>query len=77
MALLDEPTPAERRADRRHASLMALVANVNRDPKKRPEAYTASDFLPEWNATARAEPSDEELLSKAFAVNAALGGTVS
>lgn len=32
----------------RAALLQALIANVNRDPKSRPQAYTMNDFLPEW-----------------------------
>ncbi len=35
----------ERRQDYRIASLGALIANVNRDSKKRPEPYTIEDFL--------------------------------
>lgn len=40
-----EPLP-ERRADIRHAQALALLANVNRDPKKSP--VKASAFLPDW-----------------------------
>lgn len=29
------------------AQLLALLANVNRDPKKRSEPYRAADFLPQ------------------------------
>ncbi|CUS04243.2 protein of unknown function [Candidatus Promineifilum breve] len=32
----------------RSAALQALVANVNRDAKRRPQPYTLNDFLPEW-----------------------------
>lgn len=38
----------EGRADLRNAQLMALLANVNRDAKKRAAAYEASDFLVDW-----------------------------
>lgn len=27
---------------------MSLLANVNRDSKKRPRPYSAEDFLPRW-----------------------------
>jgi hypothetical protein len=33
--------------DRRMAQLMALVANVNCDPKRRKTPWTADDFLPQ------------------------------
>jgi hypothetical protein len=32
----------------RAAALQALTANANRDPKRRPQAYSLNDFLPEW-----------------------------
>lgn len=40
-----EPLP-EARADLRTAQQMALLANVNRDPKR--AAYRAADFVPDW-----------------------------
>lgn len=36
---------------------MALVANVNRDPKKRVRPYTAEDFLPRWTKPAPQSPA--------------------
>lgn len=39
-----EPS-GEWRADFRIAQLCALIANVNRDPKKRSQPYTAQDFM--------------------------------
>ena len=38
----------EGRADIRNAQLMALLANVNRDPKRRAAAYQANDFMIDW-----------------------------
>ena len=35
----------DERESYRTAAMMALHANLNRDPKKRPQPYTASDFL--------------------------------
>lgn len=32
------------RADYRSASIVAMIANVNRDSKRRPEPYTVEDF---------------------------------
>jgi hypothetical protein len=36
----------EWRGDVRIAQLCALIANVNRDPKKRGEPYSVNDFMP-------------------------------
>ena len=32
----------------RFAAMQALMANANRDPKRRPQPYSLNDFLPEW-----------------------------
>lgn len=34
------------REDLRAGQVAALIANVNRDPKTKPDAYTAEDFFP-------------------------------
>lgn len=36
----------ERRADMRSAQQCALMANINRDAKRRPEPFQVSDFMP-------------------------------
>ena len=38
----------EERADLRMAILAALIANVNRDPKKKSSPYEVSDFMPKF-----------------------------
>ena len=38
----------EERADLRFGMLMALLANMNRDPEKRREPYTAEEFMPKF-----------------------------
>ena len=47
-------------ADERHGSAAALLANVNRDPKTRPEPFKPEDFI-HWRATGQeveeAEPT--------------------
>lgn len=47
-------------ADERHGSAASLLANLNRDPKTRPEPYTPEDFI-YWRATGQtveeAEPT--------------------
>lgn len=35
----------EWRADARSAQISAILANTNRDPKKRPEPYAVKDFM--------------------------------
>lgn len=39
-------------ADQRHGIGQALAANLQRDPKRRPEPYTPEDFIP-WHETHR------------------------
>ncbi len=57
------------------ASLMAMLANLHRDPKKRRRPYRARDFWPEW-WRARARRSWRDLKAVAKMVTAAFGGTV-
>jgi len=37
------------RGDYRMANIMALIANINRDSKKKTEPYSVLDFMPEWD----------------------------
>lgn len=60
----------EERADLRAGIIAAVIANANRDPKKRREPFTPRDFMPCLNAEARREPSNAERLRK---LAAALG----
>ena len=59
----------EFRADLRMGIQAAVVANVNRDSKRKPDAYTPADFMPDF------APQKESLLGKAKAVFAALPAT--
>lgn len=53
---------------------MALLANINRDPKKRASAYTSADFMPTWQ---RPEPqSPAQMFAVAAAITVAMGGTI-
>ena len=48
--------------DFRAGQICAVIANVNRDPEKRPEAWTAADFMPALAVArdrANAPPKDE------------------
>lgn len=58
-----EPLP-EARADLRNAQHMALLANVNRDPAKRPQPYQPRDFLIDWWAERDQAPSATNVLEK-------------
>ena len=39
----------EWRADYRAGLICALIANVNRDPKKTPKPFSAADFMQQWD----------------------------
>lgn len=60
----------EERADLRAGIIAAVIANANRDQKKRREPFTPRDFMPCLNAETRREPSNAERLRK---LAAALG----
>lgn len=46
----------EERADLRMGILAALIANVNRDPKKQPAPYEPDDFMPNFDGSSREKP---------------------
>lgn len=48
-------------ADQRHGVATALHANLNRNADKRPQPYTADDFI-HWRATGQAEEEAEPVL---------------
>jgi len=48
-------------ADERHGSVASLLANLNRDPKTRPEPYAPEDFI-HWRATGQAVEETEPTL---------------
>lgn len=50
----------EWRADFRTASLMALIANVNRDPNKDKE-FTPQDFMPNFEKALEEREAQEEI----------------
>ncbi len=62
----------EKREDVRLAYLLAMIANVNKDPRKG-RAYTADDFMLEYDTGVK-EISEDEMLAKIVALNKALGG---
>jgi hypothetical protein len=56
-----EPVSLGYRAEVGSGIVASVIANVNRDPKRRREPYAASDFMPEWcEASQRISDSAEE-----------------
>lgn len=62
--------------DIRFARLMALIANANRDPKRKPTPFSADDFMPDYDeGYVYVEPmSPEETLEIVRALAEGLGG---
>jgi hypothetical protein len=67
-------TLGEARNDVLVAHQMALLANINRDSKKRSKPYTAQDFLPQWRP--REPQSWQDMKNMARALTKAFGGSV-
>lgn len=57
----------EERADFRIAQNTMVLANANRDPKKRPRPYTIEDFMPFKDEAEKPEQSQAEIAAKAAA----------
>lgn len=55
-----EPLPGCR-ADLLTGILASLLANLNRDPKKRGDPYTAAEFAPDWWADRPARKTPQEI----------------
>jgi hypothetical protein len=66
----------ERRADLRIGILASLIANANRDPKKRQQPFTAFDFFPQLHVPTSPAQHSEELAKKAVRITQLLGGRV-
>lgn len=60
MAFFQLQPYGEWRADFRTASVMALIANVNRDPKKTSE-FTPQDFMPDFEKALDERQAQEEM----------------
>lgn len=72
-----DPLSHQDRADWRAAMQASVLAEINRDKKKKPEPYTAADFMPDFG-TASGDDDDgqtpEQMLALVVALNAAYGG---
>ena len=51
------------RDDWRYALIAAMVANANRDPKKKHQPYKPQDFIPDWAKEAGVAPLPKPDLS--------------
>lgn len=64
------------RADYHAALICAVLANINRDPKRTPRAFTSADFMPQPQRP-EAEASDpDDHLNDLLALAGSLGAEV-
>ena len=57
----------------RSALICSIIANVNRNPKKKSKAWTPDDFMP---AREQKMMTDEQMYAQVQAINVILGGEV-
>jgi flagellar basal body rod protein FlgC len=75
--LLEEHENQEKRADARAALIASILANVNRDRKKRKKPFTLEDFmLTGKKKEPKKKQSIEEMIEMTKILNAAFGGKV-
>ncbi|MBA3730441.1 MAG: DUF4035 domain-containing protein [Sphingomonas sp.] len=69
----------EARGDLQAAHIASVIANVNRDPKSRPQPFTARDFLLDfdamWDGESADEPTAEEQADNAARLMARMAQT--
>ena len=65
----------EKRADYRAASIVTMIANVNRDPKQKAQPYQLEDFILKFGQAVRKQtPEDQLLVAKLWAAAFSKGG---
>lgn len=69
-AIARRSNEVERKKDYRVAMVCAAIYEQNRNPKKRAEPYSPSDFMP------KEEPTINDLVAKAKSITWMFGGTV-
>jgi len=69
-ALIKRYNEAQKKIDSRTGLICAVIANVNRDPKKKRGAYKPSDFMPSEKSQKGSLPTVEEMRL----INIAAGG---
>lgn len=60
--------------DFRVGLVCALIANVNRNPKKQPKAFKPQDFMPKRGRKRKKKQEPEEMIAQLKIMNAAFGG---
>ena len=56
------------RADLQNAALLCLLANANRDAKRRPQAFKVEDFMMDYWQTPRADGQPTVILAEKFKI---------
>ena len=64
----------EERLDYRAALICSVIANVNRDSKKKSKPFQPQDFMPKKQVVKKRQ-TPEDMLEVVKALNAAFGGT--
>jgi len=62
--------------DYRTGLICAVIANVNRNPKKRHTPFKPSDFMPKREFEESKVQNPEQMMQKIKLINAAMGGKV-
>ncbi len=69
----------EARGDLQAAHIASVIANVNRDPKVRPQPFTTHDFLLDfdamWDGESADEATEEAVIADAARLMARMGQT--
>jgi hypothetical protein len=73
-SLIKRHNDREEWLDYRTGLVCAIIANVNRDSKKKPEPFTPQDFMPQREQKPERELSPDDLLLQMRIMNAAAGG---
>lgn len=73
-AVADRVRQRDRDAWRRSAMVCAVIANANRDPKKRKKPYTEADFIGRDRGGKPKKQSPDDMLKMAQMANQAFGG---
>jgi len=62
--------------DYRNALICTVIANANRNPKKKSTPFTVLDFMPGEQPPEEKKQSPEQMMQRIKIMNAALGGKV-
>jgi len=72
-ALVQQYIEEQKKLDSRAALICAVLANINRNPKKKSKAFTVEDFMPKYEKV-RGIKSPEEMLETVKLWNKVLRG---